>query len=227
MKPIATLLVPALAAPGRGQHDHRRLTATERSPRARARPRRADAATATRSAADAELTQTSRRTSRSTARATSSASTHATVVRTEPRDWVTNFETNYLAAIDFYDEDFPWRYTPAAPDAAGLQLRPWLALVVLAESEFSEATNSPDGPLPYISVTDAKRVPAGRSSCGRGRMCTSTRGSRPDGGRARLRRHERGAAARLQSILDANPDVAYSRCSARAGSTTTPATTPS
>ena len=35
------------------------------------------------------------------------------VIRTEPRDWITNFESNYLAAIDFYDEDFPWRYTPA------------------------------------------------------------------------------------------------------------------
>ena len=25
------------------------------------------------------------------------------------------------AAVDFYDEDFPWRYTPAAPDGTGLQ----------------------------------------------------------------------------------------------------------
>ena len=47
----------------------------------------------------------------------------------EPAHWVTNFEPNYLAAIEFYDEDFPWRYTPAAPD--GRRLLPWLALVVL------------------------------------------------------------------------------------------------
>ena len=53
------------------------------------------------------------------------------IVRTEPRDWITNFEPNYLAAIEFYDEDLPWRYTPAAPDAAGARLRPWIALVVL------------------------------------------------------------------------------------------------
>lgn len=52
------------------------------------------------------------------------------VVRTEPRNWVTNFESNYLPAIDFYDEDFVWRYTPAAPDGSGLHLRPWLALIV-------------------------------------------------------------------------------------------------
>jgi hypothetical protein len=56
------------------------------------------------------------------------------VVRTEPRNWITNFESNYLAAIDFYDEDFPWRYTPAAPDNSGLKLRPWIALIVLKES---------------------------------------------------------------------------------------------
>lgn len=39
------------------------------------------------------------------------------VVRTEPRSWITNFEGNYLAAIDFYDEDFPWRYTRPRPAA--------------------------------------------------------------------------------------------------------------
>src|SRR3974390_957597 len=36
------------------------------------------------------------------------------IVRLEPRNWITNFESNYFPAIDFYDEDFPWRYTPAA-----------------------------------------------------------------------------------------------------------------
>src|SRR5574342_1284192 len=36
------------------------------------------------------------------------------IVRTEPRHWVTDFEPNYLACIEFYDEDFPWRYSPAA-----------------------------------------------------------------------------------------------------------------
>src|SRR5262249_53521204 len=53
------------------------------------------------------------------------------VVRTEPRNWITNFEANYLPAIDFYDEDFPWRYTPAVAGGSGLRLRPWLTLIVL------------------------------------------------------------------------------------------------
>ena len=35
------------------------------------------------------------------------------VVRTEPLNRITNFEPNYLAFIEFYDEDFLWRYTPA------------------------------------------------------------------------------------------------------------------
>ena len=48
-----------------------------------------------------------------------------TIVRTEPRNWVTDFEPNYLAFIEFYEEDFVWRYTPARP--VGDQLRPWLA----------------------------------------------------------------------------------------------------
>ena len=39
------------------------------------------------------------------------------IVRLEPRNWITNFESNYFPAIDFYDEDFPWRYTPATRTA--------------------------------------------------------------------------------------------------------------
>ncbi len=81
------------------------------------------------------------------------------VVRTEPRNWVTNFESNYLAGIDFYDEDFAWRYTPAAPDGSGLHLRPWIALVVLNEKEFNDGRMTADRPLPFITVTDATVFP--------------------------------------------------------------------
>ena len=35
------------------------------------------------------------------------------VVRTEPLNWITDFEPNYLPFVEFYDEDFAWRYTPA------------------------------------------------------------------------------------------------------------------
>ena len=29
------------------------------------------------------------------------------IVKTEPRNWVTDFEANYLPYIEFYEEDFP------------------------------------------------------------------------------------------------------------------------
>jgi hypothetical protein len=67
------------------------------------------------------------------------------IVRTEPRHWSTNVEPNYLAHIEFYDEDFPWRYTPAS--ASGERLRPWITLVVLADGEFNDDLN-PDAPRP-------------------------------------------------------------------------------
>jgi hypothetical protein len=77
------------------------------------------------------------------------------VIRTEPRNWITNFESNYLACIEFYDEDFPWRYTPAAPSPDQKRLAPWLALVVLEEGEFGEGKNVMGRPLPYITVANA------------------------------------------------------------------------
>ena len=79
------------------------------------------------------------------------------IVRTEPRHWITNFENNYLPYIEFYDEDFPWRYTPSGPSKDLRQLRPWLALVVLEEGiEFVDGPKrTSDQPLPYIVVGDA------------------------------------------------------------------------
>ena len=82
------------------------------------------------------------------------------IVRVEPRDRVTNFEPNYLPHIEFYDEDFAWRYTPAAPDLSKGRLRPWIALVVLQEGlEFTEGKNVKDRPLPYIDVSDLSVFP--------------------------------------------------------------------
>ena len=77
-------------------------------------------------------------------------------------------------SIEFYDEDFPWRYTPAAPSGDQLRLRPWIALVVLTEDEFAEAQDIAGRPLPYITVPDAERRSRRPTSCGRGRTCTST-----------------------------------------------------
>ena len=56
------------------------------------------------------------------------------IVKTEPRNWVTDFESNYLPYIEFYEEDFPVAlHAGDAPvDAlAQSRLRPWIFLVVL------------------------------------------------------------------------------------------------
>jgi len=83
------------------------------------------------------------------------------VVRTEPLNWITNFEPNYLPFIEFYDEDFLWRYTPAR--ANGQRLRPWIALLVLEEGETdatSEFTRNEKGfPLPTVTVTKSDALP--------------------------------------------------------------------
>ncbi|HJR08309.1 MAG TPA: hypothetical protein VJ842_13700, partial [Pyrinomonadaceae bacterium] len=77
------------------------------------------------------------------------------VVKTQPRDWITDFEPNYIPFIEFYDEDFPWRYTPAAADTALHHLRPWLTLVLLKATEFEEL-HARTGPLSAIRVLDAQ-----------------------------------------------------------------------
>ncbi|MFF4445659.1 hypothetical protein [Streptomyces sp. NPDC001502] len=88
------------------------------------------------------------------------------ISRTEPQPSVTNAEPNFLAHIEFYEEDLLWRYSPAAPDAAG-RLLPWLALIVLAGpadprdadgGEFREG-GPPEGPLPYVLVKDTRKLP--------------------------------------------------------------------
>lgn len=83
------------------------------------------------------------------------------VVRTEPLQWITNFEPNYLAFIEFYDEALLWNYTPAR--ANGDRLRPWLALLVLEEGptpEESEFTKDEKRlPLPTVTVKSANTLP--------------------------------------------------------------------
>ncbi|MEO8513359.1 MAG: hypothetical protein ABI543_07365 [Ignavibacteria bacterium] len=77
------------------------------------------------------------------------------VIRTEPISWITDFEPNYLAFVEFYDEDFPWRYTPAGPQ--GEKLRPWLYLFVLKEDEFERTKQQ--SPLPSIMIKKKEAYP--------------------------------------------------------------------
>ncbi|MDR7294700.1 hypothetical protein J2X16_000021 [Pelomonas aquatica] len=77
---------------------------------------------------------------------------HRLVVRTEPKAGATDFEPNYLAAIDFDPPDFPWLLTPAAPDAAQ-RLRPWLVLIVVERVNELQPTLKPGAPLPSITLS--------------------------------------------------------------------------
>ncbi|MBX3082874.1 MAG: hypothetical protein KF716_14640 [Anaerolineae bacterium] len=90
------------------------------------------------------------------------------IVRTEPRDHVTDFESNYLTFIEFYEEDFPWRFTPAhaiqkmiggaaVNDPHQTKLRPWLFLVALEEGEFA-LESSLNKPLPSFQLISPARM---------------------------------------------------------------------
>jgi hypothetical protein len=78
------------------------------------------------------------------------------IVRLDPRPPANDFEPNYVAAIEFFDEDYPWRYSPRAP--AGSRLHPWLALIVLAEGEF-KFKNQGDGLPRSVIVEEPTALP--------------------------------------------------------------------
>lgn len=64
------------------------------------------------------------------------------ILRAEPKNGIPNFEANFLAYLEFYEEDFPWRYTPTMPDTPSPhRLRPWLTLIVLKNDEFRIASS--------------------------------------------------------------------------------------
>src|SRR5215218_6272644 len=72
------------------------------------------------------------------------------ILRTEPYADAVNVTPGELAYVEFYEEDFPWRYTPARaalpsePAGGRFKLRPWIALFVLRAEEFT-LVRRPDG----------------------------------------------------------------------------------
>jgi len=79
------------------------------------------------------------------------------IIRTEPPLGIADYEPNLLPYIEFYDEDFPWRYSPASPAGDKEHLRPWLALIVLKEGEFEDTKRRE--PLTSIKITDPANLP--------------------------------------------------------------------
>jgi hypothetical protein len=79
------------------------------------------------------------------------------VVRTDPRAGATNFEDNYLAAVQFARADLPWLFTPAMAGAQG-RLRPWLSLVVVRLQDGVRLDPNPAGPLPVLEIAAPARA---------------------------------------------------------------------
>jgi hypothetical protein len=130
------------------------------------------------------------------------------VIRVEPRPWTTNFEPNYLPHIEFYDEDFPWRYTPAPP--AGEELMPWLTLIALEEdAEFEENRVAPGQPLPTITVKDLGTLPPRGDLWAWGHVHVN-RDLSPTGAEF-VSGDTATVLAHFESALQENPDLAHSR----------------
>lgn len=131
------------------------------------------------------------------------------IVKNEPLNWITNFEPNYMPYVDFYDEDFPWRYTPAAPDLAKHRLRPWICLVVLKEDEFKNGKNMQDRPLAYIEgVNAATSFPIADQLW----AWAHVHANRDIVKKPEMQNTDKNAVlSNLQSVLNQNADLAYSR----------------
>lgn len=127
------------------------------------------------------------------------------IIRTEPRHYITNFEPNYVAFIDFYDEDLPWRYSPDQPQNHRLQ--PWMALIVLTDEEFNEAPAGPDQPLPAIDIQKIEALPPTNElyAWAHVQLNESILGD------STFRSTQSGLGTKVEQLLDGDPDLGFSR----------------
>ncbi|MFZ1789187.1 MAG: hypothetical protein WAT92_12770 [Saprospiraceae bacterium] len=128
------------------------------------------------------------------------------IVKVEPRNWITNFEPNYLPYIEFYDENLPWSYSPM-PNPTDHRLLPWLALIVLKVNEFSDGKNIKDRPLPYIKLTAVAKLPKAEQSWAWAHVHVNQNLIGDDF----ITTNKSGIANQLEALLNQNEDLAYSR----------------
>lgn len=86
----------------------------------------------------------------------------AQVIRTEPHAGATDFEPNYLAAIEFDEPSLPWLLSPEP--SAGDRLQPWICLVVAPEDGAAVSPSGPDS-APVLTLTDAGVLPNLAEAC--------------------------------------------------------------
>ena len=56
-----------------------------------------------------------------------------------PADKSSGFSNGYMPYVEFYEEDFPWRYTPSQSSA---NLKPWLMLLACKNNEYTVHTDN-------------------------------------------------------------------------------------
>jgi hypothetical protein len=127
------------------------------------------------------------------------------IIKVEPHNWITNFEPNYLPYIDFYDEDFPWRYSPMVPAANRLQ--PWIMLIVLKESEFKDGKNIKDRPLPFIQLQAEAKLPPSSQLWAWVHVHVNTNLIADKF----VSNNSEDIQSKLAAVLTSDPDMAYSR----------------
>ena len=115
------------------------------------------------------------------------------VIRSVPGPGSLDATPGELAFVEFYDEDFPWRYTPARA-TAGHRLRPWITLLVLAEGEFSLLPRP--GETSILVVEDLDAMPLPDETWAWGHVQVSGR---------------LASADELDAVVSATPDHALSR----------------
>ncbi|MCK5920802.1 MAG: hypothetical protein KAG66_07665, partial [Methylococcales bacterium] len=133
------------------------------------------------------------------------------IVRVEPEDWITSFEHYHIPFIEFYDEDLPWRYTPAKANAAN-QLRPWLFLLILKKDEF-ERLDPLNGPLPSIrlNVSESPFPPVDEAWAWAHVHVNADLDTDSENHASLSGQIQADGKARLEELLKENPDIAVSR----------------
>lgn len=74
------------------------------------------------------------------------------ILQTVPLAGTVGFCNDYLACIEFFEEDLPWRYTPLTA-ADGKKLRPWMALILCKEGEFRVQANVDGSQVVTLNLT--------------------------------------------------------------------------
>ena len=74
------------------------------------------------------------------------------IVRSDPERYISDFDPNNMASIEFDQPDFPWMFTPASANGQG-QLRPWLVLAVVENRAGVTIGVQPEALLPVLQIT--------------------------------------------------------------------------